>query len=221
MIELINVSKKYLTEKGHFYALRDVSVKINKGELVGIIGSSGAGKSTLLFVIAGMIKNDEGQVKLYGKSMQDYTVEEKNNLRKTSIGFIFQQFHLIPYLTVLENIKMGCNTKEEIQAIPSFLKQFMIEDKAHQYPSQLSVGEKQRTAFIRAVVSKPEILIADEPTGNLDQNNIDNFIKYLNNFNNQGGTVLLATHNSNLSKITGRVITLKNGKVVQDNIESL
>ena len=108
-----------------------------------------------------------------------------------------------------------------IGAIPSFLKQFMIEDKAHQYPSQLSVGEKQRTAFIRAVVSKPEILIADEPTGNLDQNNIDNFIKYLNNFNNQGGTVLLATHNSNLAKITGRVITLKNGKVVQDNIESL
>ncbi len=214
MIELKNISKIYRTNKGQFYALSDISMQIDEGEFIAICGSSGAGKSTLLFLAGGMIKPDEGFLFVDGKEIYKFSEKERNNYRKTNIGFIFQQFHLIPYLTVFENIKLGCNSHDDVQNIADLLKKCSLENKATQYPSQLSVGEKQRTAFIRAIVSNPEIILADEPTGNLDPENSRIIMNLLKEFNWMGGTVLVVTHDKETRDYAKRSIMLDNGKLL-------
>lgn len=213
MIKLTGITKKYPTRNGFFHALRNISTEIRRGEFVSVTGHSGAGKSTLLFVVGGMIRPEQGKVMLEGVDYYRLPEKEKNSYRKRNIGFVFQQFHLIPYLSVYDNIRMACQNGEAVKSIPSLLQDFLLADKSAQLPHQLSVGEKQRTAFIRAVVSDPDIILADEPTGNLDEENSRMILKYLENYNRKGKTVLLVTHDRSVAGVAGRIIHLDHGEI--------
>ncbi len=215
MIELNNVSKKYTNATENFIALRDISFNIEKGEFCSVIGPSGAGKSTLLYVIGGLIRPDSGIVAYNGKDLFSLTAGEINQYRKRHLGFMFQQFHLIPWLTVTENIKLACYDRKHSEKIEYFLEECSLSELKNKYPSELSVGEKQRTAFIRAVISEPEILLADEPTGNLDPGNSDTLISLVEDYRKSGGTVILVSHNPALTKYASTTIKLNKGQIQQ------
>ena len=212
MLELKNITKTYNKNGQSFTALCDVSINVEPGDFIAIVGPSGSGKSTFLNTVGGLIRPDSGQVFYNGKNVYSLSSKEINRFREKSIGFVFQQFHLMPYLTVYENIKMGNRRSTNQETIEEYLDECSLLPLKNKYPSELSVGEKQRTAFIRAIVSKPEILLADEPTGNLDPENSKVLMSLIANFHKNGGTVLLVTHQSETSKYANRIITLRSGK---------
>lgn len=214
MIKLENISKIYKTEKETFYALNDVSIEIKNGEFLSVLGHSGSGKSTLLFLIGGMIRPDLGELNINNESIYKLQGNRLNKFRRDKVGFIFQQFHLVPYLNVADNIRLSVNTKGNTYKINKLLEACNLKDKARNYPSQLSVGEKQRAAFIRAVVSGPEIILADEPTGNLDPENSNIIMKYLDDYNKKGCTVILVTHDEKVASRASRTVVLKEGRLV-------
>jgi ABC-type lipoprotein export system ATPase subunit len=213
MLEINNISKVYSKNGKSFMALDKVSFTVEKGEFVAVLGASGSGKSTLLHTIGGLIHPDSGQVLFKGKDI--YTLDNKAsyNYLRQNVGFVFQQFHLLPYLTVYENIRMGETELSDQQNIEDYLEKCGIHSLQHKYPSELSVGEKQRTAFIRAIISKPDMLLADEPTGNLDAENTRIIMSLMESFHENGGTVLLVSHDSETSKFANRTITLNSGKL--------
>ena len=215
MLEIRDVTKKYYKGAKEFTALENVNLEISKGDYIVISGPSGAGKSTLLYITGGMIRPDSGVVIYNGGNIFDLTAKAKNEYRKKHIGFVFQQFHLMPFLTVKENIRMACYEKSQCSAIDKLLEQCSLTPLIDKYPSELSVGEKQRTAFIRAIISEPEILLADEPTGNLDPANSDILMSLMNDFHKKGGTILLVSHNPGASKYAQRQIGLINGKITE------
>ena len=212
MLELRNITKKYIKGSSEFIALDDVTLEIDKGDYIVITGPSGAGKSTLLYVIGGMIHPDSGEVKYNGRSIYSLTGKEINEYRKKHIGFVFQQFHLMPYLTVEENIRLACYDRSQCDKIDNLLDQCSISALKNKYPSELSVGEKQRTAFIRAIITEPELLLADEPTGNLDPANSAILMSLIDEFHKNGGTVILVSHNPDASKFAQKRIVLNKGK---------
>jgi ABC-type lipoprotein export system ATPase subunit len=213
MIELNNVSKTYTNASETFIALRDINLNIDKGDFFSVIGPSGAGKSTLLYLIGGLIHPDSGQVKYNGNDIYSLKARDINRFRREHLGFMFQQFHLIPWLTVTENIKLACYEKNQEGKIEYYLEGCSLTELKNKYPSELSVGEKQRTAFIRAVISQPEILLADEPTGNLDPGNSDILISLVEEFRKNGGTVILVSHNPALTKFASVRIKLDKGRI--------
>jgi len=215
MIELNNISKKYIKASETFTALDNVSLKIEKGELCAVIGASGAGKSTLLYVIGGLIHPDSGTVKYNGSDIYRMSSRESNAYRRKNLGFMFQQFHLMPYLTVVENIMLACSEKKDQEKIGFYLEKCLLTENMNKYPSELSVGEKQRAAFIRAIVSKPDILLADEPTGNLDSGNSEILLSLVKEYNSEGGTVVVVTHDKTIADYSGRSINLTRGKVTE------
>jgi putative ABC transport system ATP-binding protein len=165
-------------------------------------------------VAGGMIRPDSGEIRFQGKSIYDLNEKGKNEYRKKYIGFVFQQFHLMPFLTVEENISMACYEKQHWEAIPGLLDLCSLTSLKHKYPSELSVGEKQRTAFVRAIITQPDLLLADEPTGNLDPANSDIIMSLMSDFHKKGGTILLVSHNPGASKYAQSQISLINGKIV-------
>ncbi|NCB09684.1 MAG: ABC transporter ATP-binding protein, partial [Bacteroidia bacterium] len=195
MLEINNISKRYKKKATVFTALDNVSFRVEKGEFIAIVGASGSGKSTLLHAIGGLNQPDSGQVMFQGRDIYSMTPQEANHYRKRNVGFVFQQFHLMPYLSVYENIQLVCAESAEIQKIEYYFEKCSLSALQKKYPSELSVGEKQRTAFIRAIISKPEILLADEPTGNLDPANSAVLMSLIEDFHRDGGTVLLVSHN--------------------------
>jgi ABC-type lipoprotein export system ATPase subunit len=211
MIELKNISKQYVKGKEVFTALKAISVKIEKGDFCCVTGPSGAGKSTLLYVIGGLIHPDSGEVMYNGRDIYKLNSRDINLYRRKHLGFMFQQFHLMPYLTVAGNIKLACNGNSQAEKIGFYLEKCLLTDKKNKYPSELSVGEKQRTAFIRAIISEPEILLADEPTGNLDASNSEILLSLVKEYNNGGGTIVLVSHNREIEKYANRSITLRQG----------
>jgi len=213
MIHLIHISKTYRTGPEIFYALNDVSLDVEQGEFIAVCGPSGAGKSTMLFLIGGMVRPDQGEVMVYGQNIFRLSEKEKNKYRSEIIGFVFQQFHLIPYLTVEDNISLACSTPNDRIRLSDMLKKCALVEKANQYPSELSVGEKQRVAFIRAMISNPKIILADEPTGNLDPDNTNVLIQLLKDFSANGGTVLLVTHDPQLAGVAQRTVFIRNGRL--------
>ncbi len=214
MIELRNISKKFKRGTVLFAALDDVSIKINEGDYVAVVGPSGAGKSTLLYIIGGLIHPDSGDVIFNGKDLFKQKDINLNVYRQRHLGFMFQQFHLMPYLTVLENIKLACYEKSQAKMIDYYLEKCSIADLKNKYPSELSVGEKQRVAFIRAIISDPALLLADEPTGNLDPDNSLILMSLIKEYHKNSRTVILVTHRPELSDQASAKIKLDKGRII-------
>lgn len=212
LLEVKNVSKIY----GDLHALKDVSFTIRKGEWVAIMGSSGSGKSTIMNIIGCMDKPTMGEVILDG---QDITKESQTSLtkiRREKIGLIFQQFHLIPYLTALENVMVAQyyhSIPDEQEALQA-LERVGLKDRAKHLPSQLSGGEQQRVCIARALINSPEIILADEPTGNLDEVNEKIVIEILKQLHKEGATIIVVTHDLDVGNVAERKIILEYGKIV-------
>lgn len=213
MIELTEVTKTYSRNNNIFTALDNINLNIEKSDYLLINGMSGAGKSTLLYIIGGLIKPDKGSVKF--NEQEIYSMQSKDRVlyRKKNVGFVFQQFHLMPYLTVYDNIKLACYDKSHLEQIDFYLNECDIRALKNKYPSELSVGEKQRTAFIRAIISNPDLLLADEPTGNLDELNAKILMKLIGKFHENGGTVIIVSHSPEISFYAKRTLILDKGKI--------
>jgi len=214
MLEINNISKIYRKGNETFTALENVTLTIGKGEYIAVKGSSGAGKSTLLNAIGGLIRPDSGEIKFNGNDIFKQSSRATGDYRKKHIGFMFQQFHLMPYLTVLENIKLAVYDDAHLRDINGYLVKCSLEALKNKYPDELSVGEKQRAAFIRAIISDPEILLADEPTGNLDPENSRILMQLVDGFHQKGGTVVLVSHDPLTAKYAGRSIILEKGRLI-------
>ena len=212
LLEVKNVSKIY----GDLHALKEVNFQVRKGEWVAIMGSSGSGKSTMMNIIGCMDKPSIGEVILDG---QDITKESQNSLtkiRREKIGLIFQQFHLIPYLTALENVMVAQyyhSIPDEQEALQA-LERVGLKDRAKHLPSQLSGGEQQRVCIARALINSPEIILADEPTGNLDEVNEKIVIEILKQLHKEGATIVVVTHDLDVGNVAERKIILEYGKIV-------
>ena len=221
MIEINNITKVYKKGTERFTALDNISFKIGKGDYVSITGSSGAGKSTLLYSIGGLIRPDSGTIIFNGRNIYDQKSKYLDQYRKSFVGFMFQQFHLMPYLTVIENIRFNCSDKSVTTIINDYLEKCSLQGIRNKYPSELSVGEKQRTAFIRAIVSGPEILLADEPTGNLDPHNSEVLLSLIGEYHIKGGTVVLVSHDPAVSKYSSMNLSLEKGRIMTQNRGSI
>ena len=222
MIDLRNVSKDYyLTEENYVRALSNINLKINRGEFVAIIGKSGSGKSTLLNVISCMDSNFVGEYYLLDEKMNNKKKKELAAIRNKNFGFIFQNFNLLTKLTAYENIeipliykKVSRSKRKEI--IFNVARDLGIEDRLYHKPIELSGGEQQRVAIARALVTNPEIILADEPTGALDVKTGKQILSILNELNKKGKTVIIVTHDLDLSRQTRRVIALSDGQIISD-----
>ncbi len=219
MIQLKNITKSFSGPKGKVIALNDVSLHLSSGEILAVNGPSGCGKSTLLMTSAGMLKPDQGDV-LFGEEDHPYNLspDKRSRLRAGLIGFVFQQFHLIPYLTVRENIiipSLSIIDKDLDRRAQELIQQFGLHDRADHVPSQLSTGERQRTALARALFNRPKIIMADEPTGNLDDENADIVLKHLGRYVSEGGSVLLVTHNAGAAYYATRILKMRDGRLLQ------
>ncbi len=215
MLEINNISKIYSKGEVKFTALDNVSLKVEKNDFVAVVGPSGSGKSTLLHTAGGLIHPDSGQVLFRGTDVYKMNNHESNRYRRKNVGFVFQQFHLIPYLTVYENIKIAeIESESKNNKIEELLEKCSLMPLKNKYPSELSVGEKQRTAFIRAIISEPEILLADEPTGNLDPENSKILMTLIKEFHEEGGTVLLVSHENETKNYASRIIILRSGSLL-------
>ncbi|MCA9353507.1 cell division ATP-binding protein FtsE [Candidatus Nomurabacteria bacterium] len=218
MIEFKNVTKKY-GEDSH--SLVDVTLNIVQGEFVSLVGHSGAGKTTMVRLILAEEKPTNGEVLFEEVNIHGLTASDVVRYRRR-IGVVFQDFKLLPNKTAYENIafamEVAGRTDEEIKSdVPNVLDLVGLIDKIHRFPHQMSGGERQRLAIARAIINQPELLIADEPTGNLDPVNTYEIVKLLEKINNMGTTILLTTHNKGVVDSLGkRVVTLENGKIIRD-----
>ena len=215
MIEAKNINVKF----GKRQILKDLNLKVKKGEYISIIGKSGAGKSTLLNVISTLEKEYSGNVFYENKDIRDYNDFEISNLRNKKIGFIFQNFNLLEDFTVIENIMLPARlTKiDEIELKEKALgliNKFELDLTKNQYPNELSGGEKQRVAIARALINKPEIIFADEPTGNLDSKMSIEISNILSKLNQEGQTIVMVTHNEELAKSSNKIFELKDGMLL-------
>ena len=216
MVVLENVEKTYQTRGGIVKALRDINLHIEKGQFIAICGPSGSGKTTLLMAIAAMLRPTKGTVRIEQNDLYKMGIRDRARFRAENIGFIFQMFHLIPYLNVIENVILagGVIGKSRNAAnARDLLKQLGLESRVFHKPAQLSAGEKQRVAIARAIFNRPKIILADEPTGNLDDENAASVIGHLSEFHRSGGTVILATHQLQARKFASQVIYLRDGTI--------
>ena len=216
MICLENIVTTYRTRRGDVNALNDINLRIEKGEFVVICGPSGCGKTTLLMTIAAMLHPTSGIVSVGQNNLYAMSVQARAKFRAENIGFVFQMFHLVPYLNIVENILLAGGTvadnNKNAKAL-ELIEQFGLSGRNHHKPAELSAGEKQRTAIARALLNNPRIILADEPTGNLDTDNATSVLGYLSQFHKAGGTVILATHGVEAERFSDRIINLHNGKV--------
>lgn len=214
MIKIKNLTKVYRKGEQNFVALNDVTLNIEKGSFMSVTGHSGSGKSTLLNAIGGLVHPDSGSVYFNGKDIYSAGTKALNQYRKEKVGFVFQQFHLVPYLSVAENILMSCREKSHAGKLNRLLEECALSAQKDKYPSELSVGEKQRAAFIRAIISGPELLLADEPTGNLDPENSTILLNMIKEFNSNGGTVILVSHDPAVSSFAAKTVRLEKGEII-------
>src|SRR3989339_45331 len=194
ILELKNISKTYLKSKCDVLALKNISLALKPKDFVVVQGSSGCGKTTLLLIAGGLLKPDSGKVLMDNRDFYTLSSEKRAQIRALRIGFVFQQFFLIPYLNVLDNIlsaSLGVKTKQTKERAMDLINHF---------PSELSTGERQRVALARAVFNKPKLILADEPTGNLDAKNAAIVVSYLKEFAKKGSAVLLVTHSTKIAK---------------------
>ena len=224
LIRTENLEKTYVTETIETPALRGVSLELHTGEFTAVAGPSGSGKSTLLHLLGGLDRPTSGEIYLDGAPMSGLSKDQLARLRLTSLGFVFQAYNLIPVLTVLENTAFvlelqGIVRRERIERARQILGELGIEEYADQYPNRISGGEQQRVAVARAVVSDPSIVLADEPTANLDTATSLDLIDLMRRLNNEkGATFFFATHDSRLLDRVNRLITLIDGRIAEDSI---
>lgn len=222
ILEMEQVGKTFGKGAGLVTALEGIDLSIEKGSFTTIIGRSGSGKSTLLNIAGGLAAPEKGRVLLDGLNLYGLKDKELSRLRRKKVGIVFQAFHLVPEFTVLENICLPSyldQSKPNMKFIEEILDLIELSDKINQYPYELSGGEQQRTALARALSTKPELLLADEPTGNLDLKSgeqVMDAIQYCYRIFNQ--TTLLVTHNLEIAQQSKRVITLQDGKIVSDSV---
>jgi len=213
MIEIKDLSKVYVSKGKEVKALDHVSLNIKNGEFIVIRGASGSGKTTLLLMIGAMLKPSSGKLLFDKQDIYNLSVTERNQFRASKVGFVFQMFHLLPYLTLLENVNVMSLGQKNVEA-EKMLVDLGLGDRMHHKPNALSAGEKQRAAVARALINHPKIILADEPTGNLDPENAEEVLKSFVQFHKNGGTVIVVTHGKEADKYADRIISLKNGKIV-------
>ena len=221
MIKTDSISKVFRTEEVETHALINVSLEVKQGEFVAIMGPSGCGKSTLLNILGLLDRPTDGQYFLDGKDMSALTEKERNVFRRGMLGFIFQSFNLIDELTVEENIElpllyMKVPADERKRRITDALKRMAIEHRAKHFPSQLSGGQQQRVAIARAVVMQPKVILADEPTGNLDSKNGLEVMGLLRELHREGTTIVMVTHSARDAAYSDRIVNLFDGCVVDE-----
>lgn len=219
---LTNVQKRYARRGQHVDALCDVSLEIEPGEYLALVGASGSGKTTLLSILGAMLAPSNGEVRFDGQSLYQMTVRERANLRRQRFGFVFQTFNLIPYLTALENVQapmMLCGIPQADQASKAagLLDRFDLGDRMDHRPSELSVGQQQRVALARTLANDPSIILADEPTGNLDPQTRDVVLATLDEFHQEGRTIIVVTHDPAVAKRAERRLSLSSGSIVDDS----
>jgi len=216
LIEIQNIGKDYQEGESTVQAIKEMSFFIDDGEFVSIMGQSGSGKSTMLSILGGLNHPTRGRILLDALDVYKLSSEQRADLRSEYIGIIFQSFQLIPYLTVLENVKLpmaitGRKAREQDKMARDVLDRVGLANKADRLPDQISGGEQERVAIARAIVNKPPILLADEPTGSLDTKTADEIMNLLKELNREGQTIIMVTHNPEACKHTSRTILVRDG----------
>jgi putative ABC transport system ATP-binding protein len=218
LVELRNVSKIYHLGEEEIRALDDVSLDIEEGEFISIIGPSGSGKSTLMHILGCLDSPTKGTIKLDGMMIQDASARQLAAIRNRKIGFVFQFFNLLPKLTVLKNVELpmiysGISGRKRVERSMAALEAVGLANRARHRPSQLSGGQQQRAAIARALVNDPRIIFADEPTGNLDSHTGEAILQLFRSLSEQGRTIVLVTHDPEIAAVTPRRIEIRDGKV--------
>ncbi len=226
MLHMENVSKSYQHRRQNVLALQDATVHFPSGDFVSIVGPSGSGKSTLLLMLGGMLSPTAGRVLLEGQSLYDLKYDGRARLRRQRIGFVFQTFNLIPYLTALENVKVplylsGTADAEQEEKAAVLLERVGLGDRLDHKPGELSVGQQQRVALARMLTNDPAVILADEPTGNLDPETSQQVIQFLEQFNEEGRTIIMVTHDPRAAARAQRTLKLQGGRIVEERHRSL
>ncbi len=221
MIEIKNLSKTFQTEEIETKALNEVSIKINQGEFVTIMGPSGSGKSTLLNIVGLLDDASSGSYQLLNQEMINLKEQEKSKVRKQNIGFVFQNFNLIDELSVYDNIELPLiynkvAASERKQKVIEIAERLGISHRLKHYPQQLSGGQQQRVAVARALINNPKIILADEPTGNLDSKNGNEVMELLTDLHAQGATILMVTHSDYDASFSQKTILMKDGMIISE-----
>ena len=224
MIRMENITKVFYTDEVETHALSGIHLEIRKGEYVSIAGPSGSGKSTLLALIGLLDSPSDGSYVLNGKPVENLNISERSRIRNREIGFIFQSFNLIGDLNVYENVELpltyrGMPSAERKQRVLTALERVGMSHRTKHYPSQLSGGQQQRVAVARALAGSPAILLADEPTGNLDSRNAEAVMDLLRDLHREGATICMVTHDPRFAKHAERQIHLFDGRVVEESVE--
>ena len=222
ILNLHNVSKTYQSAGKTLTVLESIDISVPAGSTMSIVGPSGSGKTTMLGLAAGLDRASTGSVELNGIQLDKLNEDQRALVRNQHVGFIFQNFQLLPTLTALENVMVPMELRGEKQVRSlalDLLQKVGLADRGHHYPAQLSGGEQQRVSLARAFSNQPQILFADEPTGNLDAETSEKIIELIFNLNREAGTTLiLVTHDLDLAGKTGRIVRLKGGKIVSDEV---
>lgn len=218
MLHLADLTKVYRGRAKEVRALDDCSLDAGPGEFVVVQGPSGCGKTTLLLVAGGLLRPDSGGVAFNGEDPYSLSPEDRARWRSESVGFVFQQFHLVPYLTVLDNVLVPSLAKRSAGAAErarDLIEHFSLADRAEHVPAELSTGERQRVALARALLNRPKVVLADEPTGNLDGDSADRVLRHLGEFATGGGAVLLVTHDPRAATYAQRTVRMADGRLCE------
>ena len=223
MIKITNLEKVYRTEEVETVALNKLTLEVKEGEFVAVMGPSGCGKSTLLNILGLLDDPDAGRFLFNGIEVAHFNERKRADLRKHNIGFVFQSFNLIDELTVYENVELpliytGVKSADRKKRVDEVLDKMQIMHRRKHYPQQLSGGQQQRVAVARAVVNNPKLILADEPTGNLDSSNGNEVMTLLTDLNEQGTTIVMVTHSEHDSRFSHRIIRMLDGQAVTENI---
>jgi putative ABC transport system ATP-binding protein len=221
LISLRGVGKSYATHSGSFAALHDVTLDIRRGEFVGVVGQSGSGKSTLLNLISGIDRPSRGQLFVGGAAVHAMREREMATWRGRSVGIVFQFFQLLPTLTTIENVMLPMDlcsrwpARDRARRARALLDQLGVADQAHKLPATLSGGQQQRVAIARALANEPAVLLADEPTGNLDSHNAANILELFATLAREGQTIVAATHDAGMHRVCTRTIAIADGRMAE------
>jgi putative ABC transport system ATP-binding protein len=219
MLQVKNICKAYKKGLHEIKAIDDISIAIPAGDFISIVGQSGSGKSSLLLTLGGMLSPSSGSVSIDNHSLYDLSPLERSAIRRKKIGFVFQTFNLIPYLTALQNVQVplllnGVNQELQYKIGVTLLERFGLSNRLEHKPSELSVGQQQRVALARMLANNPEIILADEPTGNLDSETSHQVLNFLKEINQEGKTIILVTHDMKVAEQAKKTLTISEGKIL-------
>jgi len=224
MIRIADLKKIYTTEEVETTALNNVNLEVKEGEFLAIMGPSGCGKSTLLNLLGLLDNPTSGEYYFLGTEVSNFSERQRANLRKNNIGFVFQSFNLIDELTVFENVELpllylGFSSTDRKKRVEEAITQMEIMHRRNHFPQQLSGGQQQRVAVARAIVARPKLILADEPTGNLDSAHGDEVMKILEDLNSNGTSIVMVTHSPMYAEYSNRIVHLFDGQIVSENIQ--